>query len=103
MLTGLDNLTTKNGQSGNRFNGKVDLTRVAAMGYSQGGGGAMAAARDPRVDTTVAIQPWRGSTTGIRVSTLYLAGSAYHGIGISDSIRYGEVVAKKIIHQFEKG
>ncbi|MCC6502203.1 MAG: protoporphyrinogen oxidase [Deltaproteobacteria bacterium] len=34
---------------------------------------------------------------------LYLAGSAYHGIGISDSIRYGEVVAKKIIHQFEKG
>lgn len=34
---------------------------------------------------------------------LYLAGSAYHGIGISDSIRYGESVAKKIIHQFEKG
>lgn len=31
---------------------------------------------------------------------LYLTGSAYHGIGISDSIRYGEVVAKKIIHQF---
>ena len=76
MLAGLDNLTTKNNQSGNRFNGKVDLTRVAAMGYSQGGGGAMAAARDPRVDTTVAIQPWRGSTTGIRVPTLYLAGSA---------------------------
>ncbi len=76
MLAGLENLTTKNNQSGNRFNGKVDLTRVAAMGYSQGGGGAMAAARDPRVDTTVAIQPWRGSTTGIRVPTLYLAGSA---------------------------
>lgn len=34
---------------------------------------------------------------------LYLTGSAYHGIGISDSIRYGEVVAKKILHQFEKG
>jgi len=33
---------------------------------------------------------------------LYLTGSAYHGIGISDSIRYGEVVAKKIIHQFQK-
>ncbi len=29
---------------------------------------------------------------------LYLTGSAYHGIGISDSIRNGEVVAKKIIH-----
>lgn len=30
---------------------------------------------------------------------LYITGSAYHGIGISDSIRNGEVVAKKIIHQ----
>jgi dienelactone hydrolase len=76
MLAGIDNLTTKNAQSGNRFFGKVDLTRIAAMGYSQGGGGAMAAARDPRVDTTIAIQPWQGSTTGIRVPTLYMAGSA---------------------------
>jgi oxygen-dependent protoporphyrinogen oxidase len=33
---------------------------------------------------------------------LYLTGSAYHGIGISDSVRYGEVVAKKVIHQFER-
>lgn len=76
MLAGLDNLATKNGQSSSRFFGKVDLSLVAAMGYSQGGGGAMAAARDPRVDTTIAIQPWRASTTGIRVPTLYLAGSA---------------------------
>lgn len=76
MLAGLDQLTTKNGRAGDRFQGRVDLTRVAAMGYSQGGGGAMAAARDPRVDTTVAIQPWRGSTTGIRVPTLFLAGSS---------------------------
>lgn len=29
---------------------------------------------------------------------LYLTGSAYHGIGISDSIRTGEVVAKKALH-----
>ncbi len=29
---------------------------------------------------------------------LYLTGSAYHGIGISDSIRYGEIVAKKALH-----
>ncbi|MBI1912224.1 MAG: protoporphyrinogen oxidase [Deltaproteobacteria bacterium] len=32
---------------------------------------------------------------------LYLTGSAYHGIGISDSIRIGEVVAKKILHQLK--
>ncbi|MBZ0221290.1 MAG: protoporphyrinogen oxidase [Candidatus Methylomirabilis sp.] len=30
---------------------------------------------------------------------LYLAGSAYYGIGISDSIRYGEVVAKRVVNQ----
>ncbi|MBI5453434.1 MAG: protoporphyrinogen oxidase, partial [Deltaproteobacteria bacterium] len=28
----------------------------------------------------------------------YLVGSAYHGIGISDSVRYGEIVAKKVLH-----
>jgi len=30
---------------------------------------------------------------------LYITGSAYHGIGISDSVRNGEIIAKKIIHQ----
>ena len=29
---------------------------------------------------------------------LFLTGSAYHGIGISDSVRTGEVVAKKALH-----
>jgi len=86
ILAGLDNLTAKNGQSTNRFFAKVDLTRVAAMGYSQGGGGAMNAARDPRVDTTVAIQPWQASTSGIRVPTLYVAGSS-DAVVSSSSVR----------------
>lgn len=33
-----------------------------------------------------------------RYPGLYLTGSAYHGIGISDSIRYGEITAKKVLH-----
>ena len=28
----------------------------------------------------------------------FLTGSAYHGIGISDSVRYGEITAKKVLH-----
>lgn len=32
---------------------------------------------------------------------LYITGSAYHGIGISDSIRYGEIVAKKVLHHIK--
>jgi len=31
-------------------------------------------------------------------SGLFLTGSAYHGIGISDSVRWSEVVAKKALH-----
>jgi predicted dienelactone hydrolase len=88
MLAGLDNLTTKDRTTGNRFAGKVDLTRVAAMGYSQGGGGAMVAARDPRVDITVAIQPWNASASGVRVPTLYLAGSADAVVSASSVERY---------------
>ncbi|MFQ5735618.1 MAG: protoporphyrinogen oxidase [Thermodesulfobacteriota bacterium] len=33
-----------------------------------------------------------------RYPGLYLAGSAYHGIGIADSVRFSEVVAKKALH-----
>ncbi len=33
-----------------------------------------------------------------RYPGLYLTGSAYHGIGISDSVRNGEIVAKKALH-----
>jgi oxygen-dependent protoporphyrinogen oxidase len=39
-----------------------------------------------------------------RVAThpgLYLTGSAYYGIGIADSVRYGEVVAKKALHYID--
>jgi oxygen-dependent protoporphyrinogen oxidase len=33
---------------------------------------------------------------------LFLTGSAYHGIGIADSVRYGEVVAKKVLHHITR-
>ncbi|OGQ54234.1 MAG: protoporphyrinogen oxidase, partial [Deltaproteobacteria bacterium RIFCSPLOWO2_02_FULL_53_8] len=33
----------------------------------------------------------------------FLAGSAYHGIGISDSVRWSEVVAKKALHNMFGG
>jgi hypothetical protein len=74
MLAGLDNLTRFDGQAGNRFHGRIDLTRVGTSGHSQGGGAAMAAARDPRVDTTFPLAPRQGDPTGIVGSALYLAG-----------------------------
>lgn len=36
--------------------------------------------------------------TAKRHEGLYLTGSAYHGIGIADSVRCGEIVAKKVLH-----
>jgi pimeloyl-ACP methyl ester carboxylesterase len=76
MLAGLDNLTTFNSDPASPFYQKVDLARVAAMGHSQGGGGAINAGADARVDTVVAIQPWLGTDSGLHGPTLYLAGEA---------------------------
>ena len=75
MLAGLNTLQTWNGQSGNKFFGKVDLTKVGTTGHSQGGGGAMAAARDSRVTTTFPLQPWLGNPAG-RGTALYFSGQS---------------------------
>lgn len=77
MRAGLDNLTTFNNQSGHRFNQKVDLTRVGTTGHSQGGGGAIEAAKDQRVKVLAPLQPWLGSQTGLQSDdvALFFAGS----------------------------
>lgn len=74
MLAGLDNLTRFNGESGNRFQNHLDLDHVGTTGHSQGGGGAMNAAHDPRVDTTFPLAPGLGTAGGITGSALYFAG-----------------------------
>lgn len=76
MLAGLDHLTTFNGDPSSVFYNKVDLTRVAAIGHSQGGGGAINAGADPRVDTVIGIQPFLGTDSGLHGPVLYLSGEA---------------------------
>nr|WP_067812854.1 hypothetical protein [Actinomadura kijaniata] len=57
------------------FAGRVDLDKIGSTGHSQGGGGAIAAGADPRVDTTVPIQPGPQGTDGqLRGPAFYLAG-----------------------------
>lgn len=75
MLAGLDKLATYHSTPGNFFQNKVDLTKVATMGHSQGGGGAINAARDPRVSTVIPIQPWLGTDTNLRGTVLFLSGT----------------------------
>ncbi|HEY0638498.1 MAG TPA: acetylxylan esterase [Pseudonocardiaceae bacterium] len=74
LLTGLDQLTAFDRDPGSRFHGHVDATAVGATGHSQGGGGALNAARDPRVRTAAPLQPWRGEAGLVRGSVLLLAG-----------------------------
>jgi hypothetical protein len=57
MLDGLNILTAENADPHSVYFGRVDTGRVGASGHSQGGGGAIAAGADPRVSTTVPIQP----------------------------------------------
>ncbi|WP_059008235.1 poly(ethylene terephthalate) hydrolase family protein [Streptomyces specialis] len=76
MLAGLDDLTTKNGTSGSPFHRLADLNHVVAVGHSQGGAGAINAARDERVTSILPLQPGPlASTTDLRVPMLLLVGS----------------------------
>ena len=75
MLQGLDYLTTENNRAGSPLQGKVDLSNVGATGHSFGGGAAIDAGADPRVDTIAPIYPL-ATTNGNRVRgpALFIAG-----------------------------
>jgi hypothetical protein len=76
MLQGLTTLRNWNGQAGNRFNGRVDLANVGSTGHSQGGGGAINAAKDQGVKTTAPLEPWSGNQIGLQDSdtAMFFAG-----------------------------
>lgn len=76
MLAGLDNLTAFDADSESAFYHHVDLARVATVGHSQGGGGAINAAADPRVGFSVPIQPAGGTLSGLHGPTWFLSGEA---------------------------
>ncbi|MFI6092875.1 acetylxylan esterase [Streptomyces sp. NPDC051218] len=57
MLNGLDVLKKADADPRSPYYGKVDLDKVGASGHSQGGGGAINAGADPRVDVTVPVEP----------------------------------------------
>lgn len=75
MLDGAAALIRANDTPGSRYFGRIDTGRIGAAGHSQGGGGAIAAGADPRIRTTVPIQPGpQGSVEALRGPTLLLGG-----------------------------
>jgi hypothetical protein len=77
IKAGLDNLEGFNSQAGHRFNGKLDLENVGSTGHSQGGGGALEAAKDERIKTTAPLAPFVGSQTGLQPddTAIFFAGT----------------------------
>ena len=78
MLQGLTQLTQWNGQSGNRFYQRVDTANVGSTGHSQGGGGAINAAKNQGVKTTAPLEPWSGNQVGLQDSdtAMFFAGQS---------------------------
>ncbi len=75
MLQGLDYLTTENNRAGSVFQGRVNLSNVGATGHSFGGGAAVDAGADPRVDTIAPIYPLAfSSASRLRGPALFIAG-----------------------------
>jgi predicted dienelactone hydrolase len=63
MVAGIDYLIRQNNSVGSEFYGKLDTNRIGTTGHSQGGGGAINAAKDRRVTCSASMAP---STAGIR-------------------------------------
>jgi hypothetical protein len=72
MLAGIDGLSSVPALAG-----AADLEHIGATGHSQGGGGAVQAGADPRVDTVFPIEGCFGGTSGLDdTSAIFLAGQS---------------------------
>jgi hypothetical protein len=58
MIGCLDYMLAQNGAAGSPYQGRIDANRLASSGYSQGGGGALMAGRDPRFTVTAPVAPY---------------------------------------------
>lgn len=77
MLAGLDVLKKADSDPRSPYFGKVDLERVGASGHSQGGGGAINAGADPRVDVTVPVEPGPQGRIGDLKGPLFILGGEH--------------------------
>jgi dienelactone hydrolase len=69
----LSYLIAQGNSSNSAISGKVDENRLATMGYSMGGGGALYSASRNRLSAAVPLSPWSGSSssfTNINVPTM---------------------------------
>lgn len=75
MIQGIDYMLEQNKTPGSLFYGQLDPERIGATGHSQGGGGAINTATDPRVKCTVPIAPARGEIDQVKCPIFLIAGT----------------------------
>jgi dienelactone hydrolase len=75
LVQGIDYLIRQNGMATSEFHGMLDTDHIGSTGHSQGGGGAINAATDPRVTCSVPIAPSPGRIGQVDGPIFLVAGS----------------------------
>ncbi|MEU5956104.1 acetylxylan esterase [Streptomyces sp. NPDC047525] len=84
MLGGLDVVKKTADDPKSPYYGKVDLEKVGASGHSQGGGGAINAGADPRVDVTVPIEPGPLGSVGALKGPMFILGGEHDPVVVPE-------------------
>ncbi len=75
MVAGIDYLIDQNSNTSSKYYGMLDIEHIGTTGHSQGGGGAINAATDPRVTCSAPIAPSPGSIGQVDGPVFLVAGS----------------------------
>jgi dienelactone hydrolase len=74
MIEGIDYLIEQNNNTSSKFYGMLDVQHIGTTGHSQGGGGAINSATDPRVTCTAPIAPSPGRIGQVNGPVFLIAG-----------------------------
>ncbi len=97
MVKGIDYLVKENGKAGSKFSGMLDTDNIGTTGHSQGGGGAINAATDPRVTCTAPLSPAPGSIRQVKCPTFMITGTADFLASIVRSMSWAPAKAPTIL------
>ena len=75
LIDAVDWAVKQNASPSSRFYNRIDDRRIVVMGQSCGGGEAVTASADPRVDATIAWNQYLGDPSGVHAPILFVSGA----------------------------